>query len=81
MPVHKVAAEAFPFSIDVYDYVDGTPLTHIDVDHAGAVSVPGYRRPVVVAITYWTLRQTQVMGPPQGPEDPESEPGQWIWEW
>lgn len=74
---HDIHPTMFPFSIDVYEYSDGTPLCHIDVPDAGPVSVPGYRRPVVVVCTYHRRGEVLVMGPPPDPRDPESEPPAW----
>lgn len=74
---HDVRPVMFPFSVDIFDYVDGTPLTHLEVHDAGAVSVPGYGRPVVVVVTYHRLGKRLFMGPPPDPRDPESEPSAW----
>ena len=74
---HQVSPLMFPFSFDIYDYADGTPLSHIDVHNPGGVSVPGYGRPVCVVVTYWRLGKVLVMGPPPVPADPTSEPCSW----
>lgn len=48
-----VDSDMVPFTVETYDYATGELLDRTDVNGPGVMAVKGWKRPVVIAVTYW----------------------------